>query len=612
NLCATMELGRIRRTSDLIDPGIRQHRRDSDIVDASFASACQAVRTNKEQCPFGCNKLLAPRTIDYHRLNGCRGKQEDAFADLSKKRSFTCGACYEEFVTRDAFFQHLSADHAVDATIHSCVFPDVSTFERFRYWLEAQGGAHFRQKSGAKSRPSGKGIFMMCNRSGLVHTSGATGEPDKDKIGSYRTGFTCTAFINGTFFPDGHVSIRYCGDHYGHDARMRLPQSVKNTIMHKQMRGATNTQIIRYLQHHFMPLAYDNIHSQRVALVDQEEMRSITPMLKKLHMIPFEKEEVWEEEFLEAAGIIREWAPRRTRPEGWLPIKKLAERMHWPLPTTFVPKIRNSRGEWMIIDEDRGGYVLEADSQNKAHFLDGEGELELEEDGEFPVPDKHQDHQREEEEEQRIAEEREGEHVDVEGLRESKEELAGTSSSFAKKPRLEESVVVEGGGEREERTENDVLAELEEDERIQREESEERSGSGVRTSFLTSSIVAELDMIKALVKSESEYLSETELSSFLQRARVLRLSFEPVPRSARSSVGQREFVVPQLSRPSRVSSGRGRRTLIRPSELRSPAQYSNWTDGKREAIDIDVCDEEIVVGTSGGGAKMQYNSRFWT
>ncbi|GMR34788.1 hypothetical protein PMAYCL1PPCAC_04983, partial [Pristionchus mayeri] len=43
--------------------------------------------------------------------------------------------------------------------------------------------AHFRQKSGAKNRPSGKGLFMMCNRSGLVHTTAATVEPDKDKVG---------------------------------------------------------------------------------------------------------------------------------------------------------------------------------------------------------------------------------------------------------------------------------------------------------------------------------------------------------------------------------------------------------------------------------------------
>ncbi|GMS78120.1 hypothetical protein PENTCL1PPCAC_295, partial [Pristionchus entomophagus] len=432
------------RRLQLIDGRHHHHgRRPLDLVDTSFATACQSVRTNKELCPFGCNKLLAPRTIDYHRLNGCRGKQDDAFADVSRKRSFTCGACYEEFVTRDAFFQHLNADHAVEASIHSVAFPDEATFQRFRYWLEAQGGAHFRQKSGAKTRPSGKGIFMMCNRSGLVHTTAATGEPEKDKLGSYRMGYTCTAFINGTIYPDGHVAVRFCGDHYGHDARVRLPQSVKNIIMHMQSISTPNAHIIRYLQDHFMPFGHTSIHAQRAAYVDMEEIRSITPMLRRIERIPFEKEEEWEQEFLETAGITRDWAPPpRRRPADWMPVKEFAEKMHWPLPLNFKLKLRNGNGEWLVFDDERQIYVLEGERDPRIktqHFLD-DLELEYEE-----KEGRGMGGGGEEEEED------DGE-VDVEGLRENKQEEMGESiastsavSHSAKKRRLEEGEDERGG-----------------------------------------------------------------------------------------------------------------------------------------------------------------------
>ena len=65
------------------------------------------------------------------------------------------------------FFSYLflfKEDHDVNASIHHLTFPNKAMFMRFVRWLEAEGGAHFRHKSGAKRRASGKGIFMACNR----------------------------------------------------------------------------------------------------------------------------------------------------------------------------------------------------------------------------------------------------------------------------------------------------------------------------------------------------------------------------------------------------------------------------------------------------------------
>ncbi|KAK5975935.1 hypothetical protein GCK32_010593, partial [Trichostrongylus colubriformis] len=73
---------------------------------------------------------------------------------------------------------------------------------RFVRWLELKGGAHFRHKSGSKRRQRGKGIFMACNRSGFVNSNNATGS-DRDRVGPYRMGHSCTAYIHGTQHADG-------------------------------------------------------------------------------------------------------------------------------------------------------------------------------------------------------------------------------------------------------------------------------------------------------------------------------------------------------------------------------------------------------------------------
>lgn len=44
------------------------------------------------------------------------------------------------------------------------------------------------------------------------------------------------------------VSIEMCGDHYGHDVRMRLPPIIKSIIAQRQMEGESNADIIDYLR----------------------------------------------------------------------------------------------------------------------------------------------------------------------------------------------------------------------------------------------------------------------------------------------------------------------------------------------------------------------------
>ncbi|VDM82012.1 unnamed protein product, partial [Strongylus vulgaris] len=49
----------------------------------------------RNRCPYGCGKMIALRTIDYHRTNGCRPGQskDETFGDTSKKRYYCCGVC---------------------------------------------------------------------------------------------------------------------------------------------------------------------------------------------------------------------------------------------------------------------------------------------------------------------------------------------------------------------------------------------------------------------------------------------------------------------------------------------------------------------------------------
>ncbi|KAK6048192.1 hypothetical protein COOONC_14303 [Cooperia oncophora] len=88
---------------------------------------------------------------------------------------------------------------------------------------------------------------MACNRSGFVNSNSSTGS-DRDRVGPYRMGHTCTAYIHGTQHADGRVSIEMCGDHYGHDIRMRLPPIIKSIIAQRQMEGESSADIIDYLR----------------------------------------------------------------------------------------------------------------------------------------------------------------------------------------------------------------------------------------------------------------------------------------------------------------------------------------------------------------------------
>ncbi|PAV75552.1 hypothetical protein WR25_20721 [Diploscapter pachys] len=251
-----------------------------DLIMSSYIEATSGGGRNRGGarylCPYGCNKLVAMRTIDYHKNNG----------------------------------------------------------------------------SGAKRRARGKGIFMACNRSGFVNNSNFSGDPSKDRVGPFRIGYSCTAFIHGTEHEDGRITVEMCGDHYGHDARMRLPNIVKYIIASKQMEGESNQAICDYLKTHFSPFAFDNIFAQRICLVDQEELRTINiTCTRKWEQTGIPTTcEIWEEELLDRAGIEREGAPR-LREHSEKTTQELAIDENWPRPRVFVAKTRTEAGEFVPLED---------------------------------------------------------------------------------------------------------------------------------------------------------------------------------------------------------------------------------------------------------------------
>ncbi|EFP05862.1 hypothetical protein CRE_27426 [Caenorhabditis remanei] len=301
------------------------------------------------KCPYGCNKLIASRTIDYHKNNGCGRRHNDTIAHPElKKRFYCCGSCLAEFVTRNEFHDHLRLEHDVHPEIHNMSFPDRQTFDRFKFWLEAEGGAHFRHKSGAKRRARGKGIFLACNRSGNVGEK-TTGS---ERTGPFRLGFTCTAYIHATEHHDGRVTAEFCGDHYGHDARMRLPNVIKYIIAQKQMDQCTPMEIIGYLRHHFLNYSGENIYAQRICFVDTDELKSILVSCTKKWVrtnIPTTVE-LWEEELLEKVGIETSLVPRRFSESRRPTTSEIAIQENWPRPRVFLAKTRREDGVLVPFD----------------------------------------------------------------------------------------------------------------------------------------------------------------------------------------------------------------------------------------------------------------------
>ncbi|KJH49305.1 ribosomal protein S11 [Dictyocaulus viviparus] len=333
--------------------------------------------TAQQLCEIGAIEEVDVGGYDFVNVKCRPGKNKDeTFGDTSKKRYYCCGVCFMEFVTRTSFHEHLSVEHDVHPQIHELTFDTMDEFKRFVRWLELKGGAHFRHKSGSKRRQRGKGIFMACNRfvcyfyllsvicypglilrSGFVNSSNATGS-ERDRVGPYRMGHTCTAYIHGTQHADGRVSIEMCGDHYGHDVRMRLPPIIKSIIAQKQMEGESNADIIDYLKQHFLPYANENIYAQRACLIDNEELRTINVTVTKkweIEGIPTTCE-IWEEELLDLVGIIREGVPR-VRPLNEKTTEEIAEEQNWPRPNVFMAKVRLKTGDFvpyeMVLETER-------------------------------------------------------------------------------------------------------------------------------------------------------------------------------------------------------------------------------------------------------------------
>lgn len=330
-------------------------------------------------CPYGCQKLIASRTIDYHKNNGC-GRRNDCSATQSelKKRFYICGSCSAEFVVRSDFHAHLRLEHDVHPEIHNMQFPDRQMFDRFKYWLESEGGAHFRHKSGSKRRGRGKGIFLACNRSGNTGTEKAQ-PTGPDRTGPFRLGFTCTAYIHATEHNDGHVTAEFCGDHYGHDARMRLPNAIKYIIAQKQIELCSPMEIIGFLRHHFLNLTGENIYAQRICFVDIEELKGIQVSCTKKWKadgIP-RAMELWEEELLEKVGI--EWPPSDLPHQFNEPRKittaEIAVQERWPRPRVFIPKTRREDG--VLVPFDLPGGMQQAVGQDEYEQEDMDGGMYL-------------------------------------------------------------------------------------------------------------------------------------------------------------------------------------------------------------------------------------------
>uniref|UniRef100_A0A8R1DNY3 C2H2-type domain-containing protein n=1 Tax=Caenorhabditis japonica TaxID=281687 RepID=A0A8R1DNY3_CAEJA len=364
-------------------------------------------------CPYGCNKLIATRTIDYHKNNGCGRRLNDSITihPELKKRFYCCGACFAEFITRSEFHAHLRVEHDVHPEVHTMAFPDRPSFDRFIRWLEVEGGAHLRHKSGAKRRGRGKGIFLACNRSGYVSNEKTVQRADR--TGPFRLGYTCTAYVHATEHGDGHVTAELCGDHYGHDARMRLPNVIKYIIAQKQIEGATSLEIMAYLRNHFLNLVGDNIYAQRICYVDSDELKSIYLSNTRKWVkdgIP-KVMEIWEEELLDKVGIV--WPIPRDGETLFEPRRKgmttsdIAIQERWPRPRVFVTKTRREDGVLVPFDiTNLGGaddsvatddYVQEDEIDEQRYIEMEMGDYEEEYAGE-----EHQEHQIVVEEEEEV------------------------------------------------------------------------------------------------------------------------------------------------------------------------------------------------------------------
>ncbi|CAI2354898.1 unnamed protein product [Caenorhabditis sp. 36 PRJEB53466] len=381
-------------------------------------------------CPYGCNKLIASRTIDYHKNNGCGRRLNDtvtAHPEL-KKRFYCCGACLAEFVTRSEFHAHLRVEHDVHPEVNTMQFADRAAFERFRNWLESEGGAHFRHKSGAKRRGRGKGIFLACNRSGYVSSDK---NAPLDRTGPFRLGYTCTAYIHATEHADGHVSAEVCGDHYGHDARMRLPNVIKYLVAQKQLEGCPSMEILGYLRHHFHRFAGESIFANRVCFIDMEELKTIYMSCTK----KWQKEgipkivEIWEEELLDKVGIVWPIPSPNSSPvyhqhhhqmhnlhHHQNRIRKpttseIALQEGWPRPRVFTAKVRGENGVMVPFDiggttggvpdaqyaqeemEDPSYIDMEMDEYEEEAYVQ-DGQMVVDE-GEEVVEEYHQNHRQE-------------------------------------------------------------------------------------------------------------------------------------------------------------------------------------------------------------------------
>ncbi|CAJ0946691.1 unnamed protein product, partial [Mesorhabditis belari] len=338
------------------------------------------VRAKREVCPYGCQRLVAPRTIEIHRTQGCRGLHEEPFGEADRRRNYLCGVCCMEFHTRRGFMDHMNDEHDVAARIHVLDFPNREMFERFFHWLEVQGGANFRTRSGAKRQLTGKRAMMFrCNRTGYVESQSAAERRNREKLGPVRCGYSCTAYVQVTFHEEGHCTATFCGDHYGHDARLRVPLGVKHLIGRYVFDQDMNFgDIVRLLHYKFAPLCTENVLAQRIRMIDNDEIRTIVLALKRQieNGTPLpEAEDIWDEELLDKAQIDRPWITQRNLRPGDKTTEELARELDWPVPSVFVAKQKSADGEYrpvvhmLLGKEQRGDGEDAEDDEDSDHRI---------------------------------------------------------------------------------------------------------------------------------------------------------------------------------------------------------------------------------------------------
>lgn len=222
------------------------------------SSNSEGQSSQKSFCKLCNAKFAFPSGLWKHN----KRKHPDVIPAPVRQPSLPCGLCNALFLLQVDICKHVSEVHSIKADVKDTEFESMDDFRTWKKAQEEKGKCLFANR---KNKPLADGTrldYYYCHRSGEFKSESKGIRAPRHHV-TNRSGFQCSAFMISKINADGHISVSYCTDHYGHDhllSRLPLPDSTREQVKTLLIQERNPDFIVKTAQGNFL------LHTQSVVL----------------------------------------------------------------------------------------------------------------------------------------------------------------------------------------------------------------------------------------------------------------------------------------------------------------------------------------------------------